>query len=261
MKDCYVYLHKRLDNDVVFYIGKGSGCRSKRNNHRNSEWNNIVEIAGGYTIEYLKENLTSKDATDLENWYLDNPDISWQLVNKRNSQSVKDLNQYYEILNEYFLYEESSPSCLVYRKTSLNNKCKAGTPAGSLNNGYYSIKIKNKTFSVHRIIYLLKHGKIDNTKVIDHINNISTDNRIVNLREVSHRENSLNRKKSLNTVSGIVGVQYRKNKVGNEYFQASFFDENGKPCVKLFSIDKMGREKALEEASNYRNLKMNKTGV
>lgn len=257
MKNCYVYLHRRLDNGLVFYIGKGTGDRAKRNNYRNKKWKNTVSEAGGYTVEYIKENLTSQEAIEIENWYLDNPDISWQLVNKRSSQNVKNMNNYYDLLNEYFSYDEGSPSCLVYKKTSLNNKCKIGSTAGNLNAGYYSVKIKNITFLVHRIVFLLCHGKIDTTKVIDHINNISSDNRIINLREISQRENSLNRKSNALTKSGVIGVQYRKNKVGNEYFQASFFDENGKPCVKLFSIDKLGREKALKDATDYRNLKMN----
>jgi len=43
---------------------------------------------------------------------------------------------------------------------------------------------------------------------IDHINGIRTDNRLVNLRSVTHRENQKNIKRSTCNTSGRVGVRW-----------------------------------------------------
>jgi hypothetical protein len=47
---------------------------------------------------------------------------------------------------------------------------------------------------------------------IDHINRIRTDNRISNLREVSHKQNHQNRSKSSHNTSGHSGVSWYKQK-------------------------------------------------
>ena len=44
--------------------------------------------------------------------------------------------------------------------------------------------------------------------VIDHINGDPFDNKIDNLRLVTHRENAMNRRLSCNNKSGVIGVHY-----------------------------------------------------
>lgn len=55
--------------------------------------------------------------------------------------------------------------------------------------GYLSVKLKdNKNHRVHRLVASAFYG--DNpTKEVDHINGIRDDNRVENLRWVTHREN------------------------------------------------------------------------
>ena len=63
-KRFYVYKHIRLDNNSCFYIGKGTGKRSnvrKRNDHHDRIIKNI-----DYKIVIVKDNLTEKEALDLE---------------------------------------------------------------------------------------------------------------------------------------------------------------------------------------------------
>lgn len=81
----------------------------------------------------------------------------------------------------------------------------AGCRAGSLNTlGYVQISIDSEKYLVHRIIYKMFHN-ID-PDFIDHINGIKKDNRISNLRSVSHKENGRNQCLRKNNKSGVLGV-------------------------------------------------------
>lgn len=61
----YVYVHKRLDFNTVFYVGKGSGNRFVSKRYRNKYWHNIVEKCG-YTAEIVKHFEFEKDALAYE---------------------------------------------------------------------------------------------------------------------------------------------------------------------------------------------------
>ena len=61
----YVYVHIRLDNNTVFYVGKGTGKRAY-DPYRNLHHDNICD-ACGYEVVKIKENLTESQAYRLEN--------------------------------------------------------------------------------------------------------------------------------------------------------------------------------------------------
>ena len=116
-------------------------------------------------------------------------------------------------MTELELYE-TAYSLFNYVDGVLINRCTHGRAikgkvAGRLSQyGYRRIKIGNKTYTAHGIIYLMHHGY---TPIyIDHINGIRDDNRIENLREATLSQNQYNRKKNKTNTSGEKGVTFCK---------------------------------------------------
>lgn len=71
--------------------------------------------------------------------------------------------------------------------------------------GYIVCRINKQLYKAHRICWALYYDKWP-TLELDHINGDVADNRIENLREVSHKENGRNQKKPCNNTSGYCGV-------------------------------------------------------
>ena len=80
--------------------------------------------------------------------------------------------------------------------------------------GYHIVNlIKNnklKTFSVHRLVGIAFIDNPDNKKCLGHIDNCRTNNLSSNLRWVTHKENAMNRSLNTNSISGIKGVTWHK---------------------------------------------------
>ena len=74
--------------------------------------------------------------------------------------------------------------------------------------------IFDKNYCAHRIIWLHYYGCWPKDQ-IDHINHDPTDNRIINLREVSGSENNRNRTLQTNSTTGYTGVVWHK--TNNKY--------------------------------------------
>jgi hypothetical protein len=60
-----------------------------------------------------------------------------------------------------------------------------------LKNPYLSITINNKSYKLHRLVWMHKHGEIPQDKVIDHMDNNPANNSIYNLQCITTRENVL----------------------------------------------------------------------
>ncbi len=88
-----------------------------------------------------------------------------------------------------------------------------GTLAGSVDkDGYIAIRFGGKCYRAHRLAWLYVYGAMPNG-VIDHINGVRDDNRICNLRDVTHSVNSQNRRKPSRVQSvQHLGVTYSKNR-------------------------------------------------
>ena len=63
------------------------------------------------------------------------------------------------------------------------------------------IHLDQKKYLAHRLAWFYKNG-VWPKQEIDHINGVTTDNRLANLREVTTKQNSENRDKQTNNTSG-----------------------------------------------------------
>jgi len=74
-------------------------------------------------------------------------------------------------------------------------------------NGHMYGTFMRKTYKAHRVAWFLHHGAWPMGE-IDHINGNAQDNRIANLRDVTHKENTRNMKRRSDNTSGITGISY-----------------------------------------------------
>ena len=114
----------------------------------------------------------------------------------------------YDRANELFHYEPSSGK-LFWKKTT-TNRVKVGDEAGSFCNstGYTNVFIDGKGYTLHRIAILLATGVYDKAVQVDHIDHDRGNNRLSNLRVVSHAENMRNQSLRNTNKTGVTGVSY-----------------------------------------------------
>ena len=74
--------------------------------------------------------------------------------------------------------------------------------------GYGSVCFYSSSYLLHRVAWFLHYS--EQPVIIDHINGDKLDNRIVNLRNCTNKQNVINAKISKNNTSGITGVSYNK---------------------------------------------------
>ena len=112
-------------------------------------------------------------------------------------------------IKEYFSYNAET-RIVTWKKSPPKKTIPYGTVAGTTDSyGYRITKLFGKMYKIHRIAWVLYYGKFP-IKFIDHINGIVDDTRIINLRDVSARENAHN--KSINRAGKLIGASKSKSK-------------------------------------------------
>ena len=117
----------------------------------------------------------------------------------------------YKEVARLFTYDRES-GVLYWRirdRNTIRRKYVAGSIKGA-KDGYRRVGIKGKTYQEHRIIMMLCFGHIPENAEIDHINHVRDDNRLVNLRFVTHGGNMRNKSVSSKNTSGVTGVCFLK---------------------------------------------------
>lgn len=110
-----------------------------------------------------------------------------------------------DLLNEIFMYDPETGK--------LERKVPSRWPGNghsSVSQTYHKISVNGKGHQVHRIIWLMIHGQIPSGMMLDHINGVTTDNRLSNLRLATSFGNNRNTKVSHNSGSGLKGVAVSK---------------------------------------------------
>ena len=116
----------------------------------------------------------------------------------------------YEEVARLFTYDRDSG--VLYWRWRVNNRVPKTLEAGAQNksNGYLYVKVHGRRYLVHRVVMLMRYGFYGEGLEVDHINHVRNDNRLVNLRFVTHGENMRNKSVSSKSTTGVTGVDFSK---------------------------------------------------
>ena len=164
---------------------------------------------------------------------------------------------HFEYISQYLYYDETSASGLRWKITK-GPKAKKDSVAGSQRkDGYWVIRVNRVLYLAHRLVWLLCMQELDDTKVINHVDNNPANNNLDNLEECTQSLNMLSTKmhtgRGLRTdnKTGISNIQELDNGSGNIYARVTW-TINGKQHKKSFSYKKLGKETAWKEAIKFK---------
>ena len=130
---------------------------------------------------------------------------------------------------------------LTWKTKKYSKSVFKGHRAGSVHkSGYRLITLFGTTYREHQLIWFYVHGYW--AEIIDHINQQTDDNRLCNLREVSHAENMKNLPLYKNSSTGIQGIYLNKYK---DTWTSIIKHKGKKVFQKQYPYDELDR--AIEE--------------
>jgi hypothetical protein len=100
---------------------------------------------------------------------------------------------------------------LIWVKPYFRKPQLCGRPLGALESrGYRATQIFGRRYYVHQLVFIYHFGWLP--KIIDHINQDKSDNRIENLRPSDNSSNGFNTKLRVDNRSGVRGVCWKSNR-------------------------------------------------
>lgn len=121
-----------------------------------------------------------------------------QMPRPISAQMIADLKSY--------LHYDPETGKFIYTKNRVRKR--SGEEAGKTDSrGYRCIKYDGSWWLAHRIAYAWDKNGLTSDLQIDHINGVTTDNRLFNLRLATPAQNRANNK-SITSNSGIKGVHF-----------------------------------------------------
>jgi hypothetical protein len=136
---------------------------------------------------------------------------------------LKELLHYNPETGEFFWNKRDREHFKSDRSMMSWNTKYAGTTAGTIDGkGYIHISIFKKLYRAHRLAWLYVHNEFPEN--IDHMNRDKIDNRILNLRPATFKQNAGNSGIHAHNTSGYRGVSLN-NKTGKYHAQIKI---NGK---------------------------------
>jgi hypothetical protein len=180
-----------------------------------------IDAKYAYTRDPYKRKSDNRTNTAIIGTEIDVKDVPGNKDTWRNGrgQSFKVQAIKLELLSEGItqetvrkLFDYDPDTGIVTRKVFVNSRAKEGDVVGSLgSNGYLHVVVSRKIISLHRLIWLWWYGYLPESN-IDHISRDKTDNRLCNLREVSHQCNMRNITRQSRSKTGVTGVVIDYNK-------------------------------------------------
>ena len=139
--------------------------------------------------------------------------------------------EYREAL-ELFRYDYETG--VLYWRRRVNSRVPKTLEAGTQrkSSGYLYVQVHGRLYPVHRVVMLMCYGFYGEGLEVDHINHVRNDNRLVNLRFVTHGENMRNKSVSSKSTTGVTGVDFSKAhkkyrariRVNREFIHLGYFD-------------------------------------
>ena len=101
------------------------------------------------------------------------------------------------------------PETGVFTRIGARKRIKLGEVRNAgMTYGHTRMKVDNYPYLSHRLAWFYTHGRWP--LMIDHVNGLPNDNRLCNLREVTHKMNMQNKRSAyINNKSGYLGVRFK----------------------------------------------------
>jgi len=143
MPKYYIYLHKRIDNDEIFYVGRGKIYsneasikyikskipyrRAYAKDNRNKKWHEVIKETK-YIVIILFDNLEFKEACNLETELINfhgRKDLNLGTLTNRTDGGEEDLNRVYKPKKKIRAYDNNGNLLRVFnsmKETALHYK-------------------------------------------------------------------------------------------------------------------------------------------